>query len=64
VDSASSSGSDQAIGSSSQQAGSSRAAPAALPLALDGGFVLDGAVARKLYPHQIQGVKWLWSLHM
>lgn len=39
------------------------AAPAAEPMVLEGGFRLDGAVARKLYPHQIQGVKWLWSLH-
>jgi hypothetical protein len=32
-------------------------------LVLSGGFALDGAVARKLYPHQIHGVQWLWSLH-
>ena len=28
-----------------------------------GEFKLDGRVASKLYPHQVEGVKWLWSLH-
>ncbi len=37
----------------------------AKPLVLGdkGQFVLDGRIASKLYPHQIDGVKWLWSLH-
>ncbi|KAK9909741.1 hypothetical protein WJX75_006802 [Coccomyxa subellipsoidea] len=26
-------------------------------------FKLDPAVSRKLYAHQVEGVKWLWSLH-
>ncbi|GAX75462.1 hypothetical protein CEUSTIGMA_g2905.t1 [Chlamydomonas eustigma] len=26
-------------------------------------FTLDVKVAGKLYPHQVDGVKWLWSLH-
>lgn len=46
-----------------QDRGGSSAAAAAEPLVYDGGFKLDGAVARKLYPHQFHGVKWLWSLH-
>jgi hypothetical protein len=30
---------------------------------LEGGFQLRGVVACKLYAHQVEGVKWLWSLH-
>jgi hypothetical protein len=48
--------------STTQQQGPT-GATAGQPLVYDGGFVLDGAVARKLYPHQIHGVQWLWSLH-
>ena len=29
-----------------------------------GEFRLDGKVASKLYPHQVDGVKWLWNLHL
>lgn len=74
VDSAADSDGDQAAASSSNaqqqpapgtssSSSTATAAPAAEPLVLEGGFRLDGEVARKLYPHQIQGVKWLWSLH-
>ncbi|PNH04078.1 DNA excision repair protein ERCC-6-like, partial [Tetrabaena socialis] len=41
------------------------AAPEPDSLVLSGArkpFVLAAAVARKLYPHQVHGVKWLWSL--
>ena len=38
-----------------------KAPPADLTLA--GGFKLAGPIASKLYPHQVVGVKWLWSLH-
>ncbi|KAL2653795.1 hypothetical protein R1flu_021923 [Riccia fluitans] len=27
-------------------------------------FCLTGSVAQKLYPHQVEGLKWLWSLHV
>ena len=27
-------------------------------------FRLDGEVAKRLYAHQLIGVRWLWSLHM
>jgi hypothetical protein len=65
VDSADSDDSTEGATSSTQRldAGDSSAAAAAEPLVYDGGFRLDGAVARKLYPHQLHGVKWLWSLH-
>lgn len=66
VDSADSDSSDVAARSSTQQPGtegSAATAAAAEPLVLDCGFKLEGTVARKLYPHQIHGVKWLWSLH-
>jgi hypothetical protein len=57
----------------SRGAGSSAggAAPAAASmddgaevLELEGGFKLAGRVAAKLYAHQVEGVRWLWSLHM
>lgn len=32
-------------------------------LVLEGGFRLAGPIACKLYAHQLEGVKWLWSLH-
>ena len=32
-------------------------------LELPGGYRLAGSVASRLYPHQIEGVTWLWSLH-
>ena len=35
----------------------------AMVLGVRGEFRLEGKVASKLYPHQIEGVKWLWSLH-
>lgn len=31
---------------------------------LDGGFRLPARVAGKLYPHQSEGLRWLWSLHL
>lgn len=37
--------------------------PAEGSLVLEGGFCIDAKVAGKLYPHQVHGVKWLWSLH-
>ncbi|KAI8470944.1 MAG: P-loop containing nucleoside triphosphate hydrolase protein [Monoraphidium minutum] len=36
---------------------------AAEDLVIEGGFRLPGRVAAKLYPHQLSGVAWLWSLH-
>jgi hypothetical protein len=33
------------------------------PFVCDGGFSLRGSVACKLYAHQTEGVRWLWSLH-
>ena len=38
--------------------------PDPLVLGDAGEFRLEGRVACKLYPHQVEGVKWLWSLHM
>jgi SNF2 family DNA or RNA helicase len=32
-------------------------------MVMDGGFRLAGGVAGRLYPHQVAGVTWLWSLH-
>lgn len=58
-------GAADASSSSTQQQGLKEgpAGQSAAPLVLEGGFVLDGSIARKLYPHQIHGVQWLWSLH-
>lgn len=39
-------------------------APEAADLVLgEGEYRLCGAIANKLYPHQVEGVRWLWSLH-
>lgn len=46
-----------------QQAVKAAAEASAGGLVLEGGFCLDAKVASKLYPHQVEGVKWLWSLH-
>jgi hypothetical protein len=40
-----------------------RAEEAVDDLVLPGGFCLAGRVAAKLYAHQVEGVRWLWSLH-
>jgi len=31
-------------------------------LVLEGGYVLPATVARRLYAHQLEGVRWMWSL--
>ncbi|EFJ51955.1 hypothetical protein VOLCADRAFT_120362, partial [Volvox carteri f. nagariensis] len=36
--------------------------PGSLVLGEDQQYVLGAHVAQKLYPHQVQGVKWLWNL--
>jgi SNF2 family DNA or RNA helicase len=41
----------------------SRVASADLVLGDKGEYRLDEKVASKLYPHQIDGIKWLWSLY-
>ncbi|WIA32835.1 hypothetical protein OEZ86_006013 [Tetradesmus obliquus] len=46
-----------------QQPDAAAAAASAGSLVLEGGFCLEAKVAAKLYPHQVHGVKWLWSLH-
>ncbi|GLC44458.1 hypothetical protein PLESTM_001599400 [Pleodorina starrii] len=43
-------------------AGSSAPQPGSLVLGEQKQYVLAPAVAQKLYPHQVQGVTWLWNL--
>ncbi|KAF6255378.1 P-loop containing nucleoside triphosphate hydrolase protein [Scenedesmus sp. NREL 46B-D3] len=57
------SGREEAEGAAQQQSSAAAAAASAGALVLEGGFCLDSKVACKLYPHQVQGVKWLWGLH-
>lgn len=63
IDSADSDSGGPTGSSSGHCADDAAAAAAAQPFVLDGGFRMDGPVANKLYPHQVHGVKWLWSLH-
>jgi SNF2 family DNA or RNA helicase len=35
----------------------------AAALSLDDGYVLPGKIAGTLYPHQREGVQWLWSIY-
>lgn len=58
----------RAAPSSSASANAAAGGPDALVLqptssTCPGPFVLDGSVASRLYPHQVQGIRWLWSLH-
>uniref|UniRef100_A0A383VXK8 Uncharacterized protein n=1 Tax=Tetradesmus obliquus TaxID=3088 RepID=A0A383VXK8_TETOB len=58
------SGADDAEETAQQQPDAAAAAAASAgSLVLEGGFCLEAKVAAKLYPHQVHGVKWLWSLH-
>ena len=47
---------------SSAQAAAAAPSPPPLPPVAFGDILLDGAIASKLYPHQLEGISWLSSL--